>query len=92
MNAVIKWSSLQKSVSIFTPKKFYEINPRSRSQTFFGGIYSLFFKVDYFTNIIFSLCALKRFSLSFLQVVLVLSFSQDVFWLPSSKLSNWPDF
>jgi len=28
MNAVIKWSSLQKSVNIFMPKKFYEINTR----------------------------------------------------------------
>ncbi len=29
MNALIKWSSLQKSVIKFTPKKFYEINPCS---------------------------------------------------------------
>ncbi len=28
MNALIKWSSLQKSVIKFTPKKFYEIDPR----------------------------------------------------------------
>jgi len=28
INAVIKWSSLQKSVSLFMPKKFYEINPK----------------------------------------------------------------
>jgi hypothetical protein len=27
MNALIKLSSLQKSVSKFTPKKFYEIDP-----------------------------------------------------------------
>ncbi len=27
MNVVIKWSSLPKTVNIFTPKKFYEINP-----------------------------------------------------------------
>ncbi len=29
VNALIKWSSLQKSVTEFTPKKFYEINPCS---------------------------------------------------------------
>ncbi len=28
MNALIKWSSLQKSVSKFTPKQFNEIDPR----------------------------------------------------------------
>ncbi len=27
MNAFIKWSSLEKGVSKFTPKKFYEIDP-----------------------------------------------------------------
>jgi hypothetical protein len=27
MNALIKWSSLQKNVKIFTPKRFYEIGP-----------------------------------------------------------------
>jgi hypothetical protein len=27
MNALIKWSSLQKSVSKLMPKKFYEIDP-----------------------------------------------------------------
>ena len=28
MNVLVKWSSLQKSLIKFTPKKFYEIDPK----------------------------------------------------------------
>ena len=42
----MKWSSLQKSVSKFTPKKFYEIDPR-------GQCYKTFSVRDLRTKLVF---------------------------------------
>ncbi len=57
----IKWSSLQKSVSKFTPKQFYEIDPLSEShKTIWSKITHTFCKLECSINMCFICCIAKK--------------------------------